>query len=125
MTGLEPLLELYVLLIGTGAAGNRDLDRQLTLWLVKNTHWRNSETYAGDAAIPNFTTSVDAANLFLTTALPGYQIQALHGSGETAWSCDIGRAEDAADTTGGTGKTGPLAILSAAIGGLIGRLPRP
>jgi hypothetical protein len=116
---LEDAIDLYTQLIGCSPVGNRELDRRLAVWLTSNVDFRGgTDAFSGDAGIPFFTTSVDAATEFLTAALPGYEVHELHGWG-TSWYCQIRHTGNAADSADGTGRTGPLAILSAAVTGLI------
>lgn len=115
---MTELVDLYQRLLGISRIGDRDLDRELALWLARNRSWRSNEAFAGDAGVPAFTTSIDAALEFLATALPGWQLHMLHVGVERV-DCDICRAGDAAVAAEGFGKSGPIAILSAALAALV------
>ena len=112
---IERLVGLYQRLIGTNG-GNRDLDAELWSWLYKGP--KNTAAYAGHAGVPHYTSSMDAANQFLIMSLPGWQIHTLHG-GVSLWHCNVCLTNDAEETAGGIGKSAAVAILSAAITGLI------
>lgn len=114
----DELAGLFQYLQGISRFGDREMDQKLVMWLEENTTWRMNRTHHGMR--PHFTSSLDDANEFLTVALPGYQMHVLHG-GETAWSCEICRTGHAMDAAEGEGKTGPLAILSAALIGLLSK----